>query len=170
MKHKRNKHSAFSVNISYILGVLMLCLTATSGASFVLVQDTTEASATARIYTVKPNQISGISRLKQEPSISAVRVIDLSMIPKMEAVFGAHVGSDMNSTSIAEIKALIARLLRSQLQTLAEAQMNLFDLQTRYDVEIDDFPVVVFEQNKTLYLYKGNDVYQGFLRWQQSKR
>ena len=170
MKLKRNKHAIFSVGIDYILAVLMLCLTAASGAGFVLVQDTTASSAAVRIYSVKPNQILGISRLKQEPSISDVRVIDLSVIPQMEAVFGAHVGSDVNSTSVAELKVLAARLPRLQLQALAEAQMNLFDLQTHYDVEIDDLPVVVFEQNKTLYLYKGNDVYQGFLIWQQSKR
>ena len=174
MKLKRNKHATFSVGtgytLGYILSVLMLCVAATSDASFISVQDTSAASASVRIYTVKPNQISGISRLKQEPSISDVRVIDLSVIPRMEAMFGAHVGSDMNSTSVAELKALIARLPRSQLQTLAEAQMNFFDLQTRYDVEIDDLPVVVFAQNTTLYLYKGNDVYRGFLLWQQSKR
>ncbi len=174
MNLRRNKQAIFSMGtgyrLGYILGALMLCLTAASDAGFVSTQDTTVASAAVRIYTVKPNEILGISQLKQEPSISDVRVIDLSVIPQMEAVFGAHVGSDMNSTSIAELKALVAQLPSSQLQALAKAQMNLFDLQTRYDVEIDDLPVVVFEQNKTLYLYKGNDVYQGFLRWQQSKR
>ncbi len=152
----------------YILGALMLCATAAGDAGSV--QDTISASATVRIYSIKPSEISGISRLKQEPSISDIRVIDLSVIPKMEAVFGAYANNEMNDSSIAEIKALIARLPRIQLQALADAQMNLFDLQTRYDVEIDDLPVVVFEQNKTRSLYKGNDVYQGFLRWQQSKR
>ena len=174
MKLKRNKHATFSVDtgytLGYVLAALMLCLAAASDAGFVLVQDTTASSAAVRIYTVKPNQILGISQLKQELAISDVRVVDLSVISEMEVVFGAHVGSDINSISVAELKALVARLPRSQLQTLAEAQMNLFDLQTRYDVEINDLPVVVFEQNKTLYLYKGNDVYQGFLRWQQSKR
>ena len=174
MKLKRNKHATFSVGtgytLGYILGALMLYLNAAAGAGFVLVQDTTASSVTARIYTVKPSQMLGISQLKQEPSISDVRVIDLSVIPEMEAVLGAHAGSDMNSTSVAELKSLIARLQRSQLQALAEAQMNLFDLQTRYDVEIDDLPVIIFKQNKTLYLYKGNDVYQGFLQWQQLKR
>ena len=173
MKLKCNKQVTFSVGtgyrLGYILGALMLCLTAAGGAGFVSTQDTTASSVAVRIYTVKPDEILGISRLKQEPAISDVRVIDLSVIPEMEAVFGAHVGSDMNHTSVAELKALIARLPRLQLQALAEAQMNLFDLQTRYDVEIDDLPMVVFEQNKILYLYKGNDVYQGFLRWQQSK-
>ena len=174
MNLRRNKQATFSVGtgytLGYILGVLMLCLTTAGDAGFILVQDTTASSAAVRIYSVKPDEILGISQLKQEPEISDVRVIDLSVIPEMEATFGAHAGSDMNSTSVAELRALIARLPRSQLQALAKAQMNLFDLQTRYDVEIDDLPVVVFEQNKTLYLYKGSDVYQGFLRWQQSKR
>ena len=174
MKLKRNKHATFSVGtgytLGYILAALMLCLTAAAGAGFVSTQDTTASSVAVRIYTVKPSQIFGISRLKQEPSISDVRVIDLSVIPQMEAVFGAHVGSDINRASVDELRALVARLPRSRLQALAEAQMNLFDLQTRYDVEIDDLPMVVFEQSKILYLYKGNDVYQGFLRWQQSKR
>ena len=152
----------------YILSALILCATAAGGAGSA--QDTISASATVRIYSVKPNEISGISRLKQEPSISDIRVVDLSVIPELDAMFGAYANNDMNDSSIAEIKASIARLPRTQLQALADAQMNLFDLQTRYDVEIDDLPVVVFEQNKTLSLYKGNDVYQGFLRWQQSKR
>ena len=174
MKLKCNKHATFAVGTSYTLGcilaALMLCLTAASDASFVLVQDTRVSSAAVRIYTIKPNEILGISQLKQEPEISDVRVIDLSVIPEMEAVFGAYLGSDINRASVAELKTSIARLPHSQLQALAEAQMNLFDLQTRYDVEIDDLPVVVLGQNKTLYLYKGNDVYQGFLQWQQSKR
>ena len=170
MKLKRNRLAIFSMGIGYILAALMLCATTAGGASFVLAQDTTEASVAVHIYTVKPNEISGISQLKLEPSISDVQVIDLSVIPQMEAMFGAQAGSDLNHTSVAELKALVARLPRSQLQALAEAQMNLFDLQTRYDVEIDDLPVVVFEHNRTLYLYKGHDVYQGFLRWQQSKR
>ena len=170
MKLKRNKHATFSVATSYTLGALMLCLTAVGGAGSVAAQDTTVASATVRIYTVKPNEILGILRLKQEPSIANVELIDLSIIPQTEAMFGAHVSGDINSKSIAEIKGMVARLPRSRLQTLANAQMNLFDLQTRYDVGIGDLPVVVFAQNKTLYLYKGKDAYQGFLRWQQSKR
>ncbi len=170
IKLKRNKYAIFSMGTGYTLAALMLCLTTAGDAGFILVQDTTASSAAVRIYSVKPDEILGISRLKQEPEISDVRVIDLSMIPEMEAMLGAHVGSDINSTSVAELKALVARLPRSQLQALAKAQMKLFDLQSRYDVEIDDLPVVVFEQNKTLYLYKGNDVYQGFLRWQQSKK
>ena len=152
----------------YILGALMLCATAAGGAGSV--QDAIVAPATVRIYSVKPIEISGISQLKQEPSISDIRVIDLSVIPEMEAMFGAYVNNEMNDSSIAEIKALSKRLPRIQLQALADAQMNLFDLQARYDIEIDDLPVVVFEQNKTLSLYQGSDVYQGFLRWQQSKR
>ena len=170
MRFRRNKHATFSVATSYILAALMLCLTAIGGAGFVAAQDTIAAPATVRIYTVKPNEILGISQLKQEPSIANVELIDLSIIPQTEAMLGAHVGGDMNSKSIAEIKGMVARLPHSRLQTLANAQMNLFDLQTRYAVEIGDLPVVVFAQNKTLYLYKGKDAYQGFLRWQQSKR
>ena len=168
MKPKHNKHINFSANHAYILCVLTIFAVVAGSAS----ASPTAAAAPAkvRVYSIKPSEIFGISQVKQATSISDVQIIDLSIIPQMEAVFGVHAKDQMNQEAIAKIKALSARLARQQLQRLANAQMSLFDLQTRYDVAIDDLPVVIFEQDKTLYLYKGSNVYQGFLLWQQSKR
>ena len=168
MKLKPNGQAIFSADHASIFCMLiaLAIFVGNAGAT----QETAATPANVRIYNVKPNELIGISRLKQEPSISDVQIIDLSIIPQMEAMFSAHANDKINPKSIAEIKALSAQLPRLQLQRLANAQMAFFDLQTRYDVTIDDLPVVIFEQDKKLYLYKGNDAYQGFLLWQQAKR
>lgn len=168
MKSEYNKRANFSDYHAYILCMLaiLVIVAGSAGAS----QGTTSTPVDVRIYSINPDEIFGISQLKQEPSISDVQIIDLSLIPQIEVIFGAYAGNKMNRESIAEMKALGARLPKSQLQRLAKAQMSFFDLQTRYDITLDDLPVVIFEQDKSLYLYNGNDAYRGFVLWQQSKR
>ena len=125
-------------------------------------------SLNVHIYSTEPHKLVGVSRLKQEPL--TVRIIDLAIIPKSEALFNTYINNGMPQQSVAEIKALIEQTPRDQLQKLANAQLSLFDLQTRYDVGIEDLPVTIFATNKSFYLYQGNDVYQGFLLWQQLKK
>ena len=145
--------------------------------AFLLFSDTVYASPNAinaplsvNIYSVKPTELFGISRLRQEAIISDVQIIDLSIVPRMETMFSAAIHDKTNQPSIAEIKNLSDQLPRSQLQKLANAQMSLFDLRMQYDVTIDDLPIVIFEQSQRFYLYKGNDAYEGFLIWKESKK
>ena len=128
------------------------------------------ATLSVKIYSIEPTELLGVSRLKQVPLISDMQIIDLSIVPQMEAMFSAHVNDTINRQSIDKIKNLSAQLPRLQLQKLADAHTSLFDLRMRYDVAIDDLPIVIFEQDKKVYLYKGNDAYQGFLLWKKSKK
>ena len=130
----------------------------------------TPAALSVKIYSIEPTELFGVSRLKQVPLISDMQIIDLSIVPQMEAMFSAHVNDTINQQSIEKIKSLSVQLPRLQLQKLADAHTSLFDLRMRYDVAIDDLPIVIFEQDKNFYLYKGNDAYQGFLLWQKSKK
>jgi len=72
--------------------------------------------------------------------------------------------------SIAELKAYSEKLPRAQLQRLAQAQLEFFEIQTKYGIRLEDLPLIVYRHNDRDYLYKGNDAYHGFLLWQQSKR
>ena len=130
----------------------------------------TPAALSVKIYSIEPTELFGVSRLKQVPLISDVQIIDLSIVPQMEAMFSAHADDMINQQSIDKIKNLSAQLPRQQLQKLADAHTSLFDLRMRYGVAIDDLPIVIFGQDKNFYLYKGNDAYRGFLLWQNSKK
>ena len=151
----------------------VLCTT----IAFLLCADTVHASPNAinaplivKIYSVKPTELFGISRLRQEAIISDVQIIDVSIVPRMETMFSAAIHGKTDRPSIAEIKNLSDRLPRTQLQKLADAHISLFDLRMQYDVTIDDLPIVIFEQSRRSYLYKGSDAYEGFLIWKESEK
>jgi len=134
-----------------------------------IASDPNSALIKVRIYSVAPNKLVGVSQLKKEP-FTDLHIIDLSVIPEMEAIFNAYINDEKQQLSVAEMKTAVEQLADDRLQKLAAAQLHLFDLQTRYDVMIDDLPIAVIEHQKNFYLYKGNDVYAGFLLWQQSKQ
>ena len=138
------------------------------GTSIAIAQNTISETVRIHIYSTEPHKLVGLSRLKQA-AVFDVQIIDLSVISETQAVFNTYISDDMKKLSVAEIKASVERLPRDRLQQLADAQLALFNLQTRYDITLDDLPIVIFASGQSAHIYKGNDVYAGFLLWQQSR-
>ena len=153
--------------VLFVVSLLVFNLAAATSST--LLKD----QASVSIYSFNPKQISGLGQLRQQHSIGAIKLIDLSVIPKMEAQLNRLLDpqlaaqNNLSDEVLLRLKLHSQSLPRSQIKDLAEAQLLLFDLEAQHGIRDKQLPVIIFQHKERLYLHLGTDAYEGFLAWRQ---
>ena len=156
--------------VLFIVSLLMFNLSAATNSA------SPKDRLSLTIYNFNPKQISGLDKLRQQHSVGTIELIDLSIIPEIEARLNRLLDSQLASQNnlsdeeLLHLKLHSHSLIRSQIKDLAEAQLLLFDLEAQYGISDKQLPVIIFQQKEHFYLHHGADAHKGFLAWLQFKQ